>query len=406
MKQRRALTHVGGEARVRGDAALGAALARALDVPPAPSGEHEEGLERAHVHGFHAYPARLHPKTAARLVDLAPGPLVLDPFCGSGTVLVEAMIAGFRASGVDLNPLAVRLARAKTRLRGEQELGALVLAAGRARARADERRTARAGATRRYGEEDVRLFEPHVLLELDGLAAGIREEKDARAREDLELALSAILVKVSHKESDTARGRAQKRIAAGYTAKLFFRKVEELARRARDFARLVPEGTPPARVQEGDATRLDRLQPGVVDAIVTSPPYAATYDYVEHHAARLRWLGLDARALGAGELGSRRRYDGLEVEQARQVWLGELGAFFRSARRVLRPGGLVAMVVADSGVRGGALRADELVVMAAGRAELAFVASASQRRPHFHSRGHTAFRRASRAEHAILLRRS
>ena len=41
------------------------------------------------------------------------------------------------------------------------------------REKADERRVGRAGATRRFSEEDVALFPPHVLLELDSLRSGI-----------------------------------------------------------------------------------------------------------------------------------------------------------------------------------------------------------------------------------------
>ncbi|HEY1547760.1 MAG TPA: hypothetical protein VGG28_08070, partial [Kofleriaceae bacterium] len=59
------------------------------------------------THAFHAYPARMHPATAKVLVELVgegahrDQPLV-DPFCGSGTVLVEARAAGLRTIGSDL----------------------------------------------------------------------------------------------------------------------------------------------------------------------------------------------------------------------------------------------------------------------------------------------------------------
>ena len=43
-----------------------------------------------------------------------PGQLILDPFCGSGTALVEAQRAGFDAVGIDLNPIACRISRVKT----------------------------------------------------------------------------------------------------------------------------------------------------------------------------------------------------------------------------------------------------------------------------------------------------
>ncbi|HEX3761720.1 MAG TPA: hypothetical protein VHW23_23640, partial [Kofleriaceae bacterium] len=107
------------------------------------------------THPFHGYPARLHPATARVLVELVahgagrgalPGAPVVDPFCGSGTVLVEARAAGAPAVGVDLNPLAVLVAHAKTwtvpAARRKQlhrvghEIAGLVLAAGKAARRA------------------------------------------------------------------------------------------------------------------------------------------------------------------------------------------------------------------------------------------------------------------------------
>ena len=42
------------------------------------------------------------------------GALLVDPFCGSGTTLVEARFFGVCALGLDLSPLAVLIARAKT----------------------------------------------------------------------------------------------------------------------------------------------------------------------------------------------------------------------------------------------------------------------------------------------------
>ena len=72
MKQRRSLTHIGGAVQTAGNERIAAKLAEALDVAPAPeprrSGSAEDDPDRAHVHGFHTYPARMHPATAGRLV--------------------------------------------------------------------------------------------------------------------------------------------------------------------------------------------------------------------------------------------------------------------------------------------------------------------------------------------------
>jgi DNA modification methylase len=393
-------------------------LAAAIDVRAGAGAEAEAGAEsvssapgddpdRVHVHGFHTYPARMHPETAGRLVHAvsAGGATLLDPFCGSGTVLVEAVVAGRRAVGTDLNPLAVRLSLLKTAPRDAQAREALADAARRAAARADERRARRAGATRRYPPEDVALFDPHVLLELDSLRSAIAEQPAPEVREALELVLSAILVKVSRQASDTSEARSARRIAAGYPARLFVRKTDELARRLAALAALVPPGTPPARVSIDDAARLRTVGASTVDAVVTSPPYVATYDYLAQHAPRMRWLGLDSSAFAAGEIGARRRYAALDAASARSAWVRELGAVLRALSRVCRKGAPVVLLVADSAVQGEALRADALVREAAPDAGFVWLARASQRRPHFHRGTARAFEGAPRGEHAIALQK-
>jgi DNA methylase len=409
MKRRRSLTHVGGATETVGDRAVAARLAAALDVAPAPeprgASDDRDDPDRSHVHGFHTYPARMHPETAARLVEVVstPGATVLDPFCGSGTVLVEALVAGRRAVGTDLNPLAVMLARMKTSAIDEAAGEALVTAAREISALASERRKRRAGATRRYPPEDVELFDPHVLLELDSLRAGIVGRPDAREVEALGLVLSAIIVKVSRRSSDTSHNQESRRIAAGYPARLFVRKTEELARRLKRLRELLPPASLPARVDLDDASRLSTLRASTVDAIVTSPPYAGTYDYIAQHALRLRWLSIDARKFADGEIGSRRRYTALDAPTARATWSRELGATLRAMARVCRKGARVALVMADSGARGEALRADAIVAEVARAAGFDVVARASQTRPHFHGDTAGAFRDVPRSEHAIAL---
>jgi hypothetical protein len=410
VKLRRSLTHVGGAVRTVGDAKVAAKLAEALDVRPAPtpgqSGADGDDPDRTHVHGFHTYPARMHPVTAARVVHALSdrGATVLDPFCGSGTVLIEAMIAGRRAVGTDLNPLAQRLARFKTSRLDAQDREAMTRGARAIAAFADARRERRAGATHRYPREDVEIFDPHVLLELDSLRAAIADQDGGpRVRSALELVLSAILVKVSRRVSDTSTSAAPRRLAAGYAARLFVRKADELAGRLAELEGLIPTDVPPGRVEIDDASRLQLIGASTMDAVITSPPYVATYDYLEHHALRIRWLDLDSRAFSTGEIGARRRYDRLTAGAARDTWGRELGAALRAMSRVCRKGASVGLLVADSAVEGEALRADAIVTSVAASAGFVFRARASQDRPHFHGPTARAFEHEPRAEHAIAL---
>jgi DNA modification methylase len=68
------------------------------------------------THGLHTYPARMVPQIAGRLLRrfASKNDVVLDPFCGSGGVLVEARLAGMNSIGIDINPLACLLAKVKS----------------------------------------------------------------------------------------------------------------------------------------------------------------------------------------------------------------------------------------------------------------------------------------------------
>lgn len=67
---------------------------------------------------FHIYPAMMIPQVAGRILDEygKDAKLLFDPFCGTGTTLVEANLRGIDAIGTDINPLARLIAKVKTKL--------------------------------------------------------------------------------------------------------------------------------------------------------------------------------------------------------------------------------------------------------------------------------------------------
>src|SRR3989304_4253527 len=69
------------------------------------------------THCYHDYPARMIPQVAGKLLDMfaaVDATLLFDPYCGTGTSLVEGLIRGLNVVGTDLNPLARLIAQAKT----------------------------------------------------------------------------------------------------------------------------------------------------------------------------------------------------------------------------------------------------------------------------------------------------
>src|SRR5262245_45426820 len=109
ISRRRSLSAAGGPVTTSGDAADAAGLARCLDLDP--------DAKLPFTHGFHPWPARMHPETARRALGLFPAARLLDPFVGSGTVAVEALRAGRPFTGVDVSKVALEVAWARTRIR-------------------------------------------------------------------------------------------------------------------------------------------------------------------------------------------------------------------------------------------------------------------------------------------------
>jgi DNA modification methylase len=400
-RERRALSHVGGKVRCAGEETeLFSTLEWALKV----SGD--SNSVREHVHGFHSYPARLHPVTARRLIEKLsrPGDTILDPFCGSGTVLVEGQLQGRHTIGVDLNPLAIELARFKTERTkpGTRELW--LEAAEEVALFAEERRQARSGPTRLYKPQEREPYDPHILFELDGLSAGIAKQPKAM-QAMLRLVLSSILTKVSKSLGDSSGKLGPRRLASGFAIKVFLNKAQEVCRQCEEYSELLP-GTNAGKVILTDARRLTGVVPNSVDLVVSSPPYPGVFDYLNHHANRLSWLRLDAQHLARNEIGARRQMSRLSPREALEQWRGDFAAVLRALARVLKPGAPAALVIADSALGNVPLVADREVNQLALACGFRPRAVGSQQRPHFHEPTRKAFRGQPRYEHLIVLRRS
>lgn len=86
----------------------------------------ELGKVDRYTHLIHSYPAKLLaniPYFFLSSEELCPkNGLVLDPFCGTGTVLLEAVLSGRNSCGADANPLAELITNVKTDYIPQQDL--------------------------------------------------------------------------------------------------------------------------------------------------------------------------------------------------------------------------------------------------------------------------------------------
>ena len=248
---------------------------------------------------IHPFPARMAPEIAlAALDDVRPGSVVLDPMCGSGTVVREAADRDCIAIGRDIDPLAVLMTQVwTTRITPESLVKActslLDYASSLDPAKVslpwiDERPDVSNLIDFWFAEEQIRP--------LRQIASCLQSKRGPLARA-LRLGLSKIIITKwygASRAGDTAHSRPH-RVRETNDFDVF--KGYEAA--VRSIANSL-ESDPPrsdAIVRRGNATALRWPSPGTVDAVITSPPYGSAIDYLRGHKLSLVWLGYDLNEL-------------------------------------------------------------------------------------------------------------
>lgn len=336
------------------------------------------------THNIHRYSGKFIPQIAARAISLlsAPGELVLDPYCGSGTTLVEAAILGRRAIGVDLSPLAALIARTKITPLPSACLASLrqELAHTVASLELDEdlplfHSTSAASDVALAAQKDPRMsdewykkwFRRDVLEKLVVIDHAIGRLKDARCQDVARVAFSDILRRSSNAHSgypnvmfDKSAPERQKPVKP--FLKVLDRVCEMVASLEKIDARWVD-----VRVQLGSADALP-LDDCSVDTIVSHPPYIGSIPYAEYGALSLKWLGADPKALD-NELTGGRRQSSDVVERFQEGY----GRMMLEASRVLRSGRHMFLMVGNPVVKGETIDLAEMSFYLAGRAGLQLV---------------------------------
>lgn len=315
------------------------------------------------THNIHRYSGKFIPQIARRSISLLtlPGDLVLDPYCGSGTTLVESALLGRRAHGVDLNPLAVLIARAKVTAVPAADLESLREELAQALApleSIEDLPLFRAPTSATVPPPDVHIdprmidewfrkwFQPKILEDLVAIDNAIGRIRGAARQVVARVAFSDILRKSSNAHS-------------AYPNVMFDKNAQERARPARPFLTALAsvcemvaslEETDArwddVRVERGSAVEL-QLEDCSVDAIVSHPPYIGSIPYAEYGVLSLKWLGVDPKELDR-QLTGGNRHSPHVIERFRIGY----GRMLHEASRVLRPGRYAFLMVGNPVVRG------------------------------------------------------
>ncbi len=356
------------------------------------------------THLFHKYAGKFIPHiprwAITRYLPRNAGAVVLDPFVGSGTTLVEARLHGQVGYGLDIDPLARLITKVKTTPIPEARLQTLsseveALLLGTA-----------TGTFRPSIPTLSHWFSEQAVTDLSAIheiVEHFRGEPDVY--DFLTICFSAIIRRASNADNQTMKTYVSHTNPKTLepVRPLFLAVVRTYTDRLYKFGLLAPPVGGVSLLPSDDARAIDAtwLAQGLppADLVVTSPPYIKSVDYIYNQMAELFWIGqrwgledqtkqnlFKRRYIGhdrasASEAATLREVGLTDIDEylarifkhdralAHVAWryFCDMDTHFAAVRSILRPGAHYVLVVGDSTLAGIAVPTRHLLLSYARR---------------------------------------
>ncbi len=326
------------------------------------------------THGYHRYPAKFIPQIVSRLAAkyTKEGDLIVDPFGGCGTTLVESKVMGRPSVGVDINPVAVLITKAKiTPIDPEK----IEKAFATLKAKLDTYNK----DTKVKAPEHERIdywFKPEEKRKLAFIFTEISKLKDQDIRDFFYCGFSNILKNCSvwlQKSNKPTRDQNKK---PSDPMSAFYKQIKMMMRGNARFYELLKEKNHlgiQSQVYCTDARTIP-VKDNSVSLIVTSPPYVTSYEYADLHQLTALWLeyikdlsDFRKRFIGTSyhnkkdlilnsELAEKIRSELLQKDKktAEEVstYFSEMNQVFVEMKRMLKKGGKTCIVIGNTNLKG------------------------------------------------------
>ncbi len=350
-------------------------LLQKIEINPPWSFSDKTRRETAYItHGYHRYPAKFIPQIVSSLIEryTIEGDLVVDPFGGCGTTLVESKVMGRTSIGVDINPVAVLITKAKKTPIKPAELEKCFLWL-------KNKINSFSKDTKVKTPDHERIdywFKSQEKRKLAFLCSEISKIKNQDVRDFFYCGFSNILKNCSIwlQKSNKPTRDLNKKPADPFT--VFSRQIKAMIRGNADFFNLLQQRgflKTPSKVYCADARKIP-VKNNSVSLIVTSPPYVTSYEYADLHQLTALWFEYTSdlsdfrkRFIGTA-YHNKKKYvlnsviaenikDELlekDIKTAEEVatYFGEMNQVFVEMKRILKKGGITSIVIGNTSLKG------------------------------------------------------
>ncbi|MBA7475609.1 hypothetical protein ES707_10981 [subsurface metagenome] len=341
----------------------------------------QKTIKRNGVHSLHKFYGKLIPAIPAWAIAYfsEPGDLVLDPFCGSGTTLVEAVLAGRKVIGIDLDPLSILISKVKTTPISPDDLDESL-------SKLINQLSSDKNANIQYKipvftHVDINYwFSYDVQKDLALIKGNIDKIQDLNIRQFFLVVLSSIVRKVSLADPrliKPSRNKYLEREKENFDVFITFAtaarsKLSAMSRLVNHIQNNDSYDNLSCEVLLGDARDIaDTVKD--INLIVTNPPYMAAVDYVRVNKLEGWWTGvldnyetLSTQTIGSEKVKSiehdNRPFNIKLVDRAVETiyrkkpqkalvvsrFFDDMKLVFNEMARVLTPGGKIVMKISDS----------------------------------------------------------
>ena len=326
------------------------------------------------THGYHRYPAKFIPQIVSRLLKkyTKEGDLVVDPFGGCGTTLVESKVMGRSSVGVDINPVAVLITKAKLTPIDPQKIEKAFVAL---KARLDTY----SKDTKVKAPDHERIdywFKQEEKRKLAFIFAEVSKLKDQDVRDFFFCGFSNILKNCSiwlQKSNKPTRDMNKK---PSDPIPTFYKQIKMMMRGNARFYDLLKEKNHleiSSQVYCTDARTIP-VKNNSVSLIVTSPPYVTSYEYADLHQLTALWLeytkdlsDFRKRFIGtsyhskkdlvlnsnlAEEIRNELYKKDKKIAEEVSTYFSEMNQVFVEMKRMLKKGGKTCIVIGNTSLKG------------------------------------------------------